>query len=48
MIENTNDVLSLVSLVAILIAVIVVFLRVSLLKRERKMIEKEIEYYREL
>lgn len=47
MIENTNDVLSLISLIIILIGIIIIFLRVSLLKRERKMIEKEIDYYRE-
>ena len=48
MIENADDILSLVSLITILIAIIIVYLKVALLKREYKKIETEIEYYSEL
>ncbi|MDR1793814.1 MAG: hypothetical protein LBR25_00245 [Erysipelotrichaceae bacterium] len=47
MIESTNDFISLVALVAVLVMVLVVMFRTILVRRERKKIEKEIEYYKE-
>jgi hypothetical protein len=47
MIENMNDLFSLISLGIIVIFLILLSIRSFLKKRERKMIEREIEYYKE-
>jgi hypothetical protein len=47
MIENMNDLFSLISLGIIVIFLILLSIRSFLRKRERKMIEREIEYYKE-
>jgi len=47
MIENMNDLFSILSLVIIILSLILFGFRSLLKKRERKMIEREIEYYKE-
>ena len=47
MIENMNDLFSLISLAIIVAFLVILSIRSTLKRRERKMIEKEIDYYKE-
>lgn len=47
MIENINDLISLLILIAISFAGLIAFFRVFIHHRKRRLIEKEIEYYKE-